>query len=344
MPARREVLAALGATTVAAAVPLRRARAAEVTLKLHHFLPPVSNAHRNMIEPWAKAVEAASEGRIAVEIYPSMQLGGRPPSLYDQVRDGVVDVVWTLPGYTPGRFRRIEVFELPFLPASAEATSQAAQRLYEEALADEFPGVRVLCVHTHGPGSFHLRDRAVRLVGDLEGLKIRAPTRVINRTLELLGAIPVGMPVPQVPEALSKGVVDGTVLPFEVTRPLKIHELVKYHTVFRGERGFYVATFLFAMNRERYESLPEDLRAVIDAHAGIDLARQFGRAMDEGEKPGIAAARERGNSFIEVAGEDLAGWIAASQPVVEEWVAGAEGFDGAALLARARELIAEYAG
>ncbi len=343
MPKRREVLGAVGALSLGAMFVPRPASAAEVTLKLHHFLPPVSNVHRNLLEPWARAVEQDSEGRIRVEIYPSMQLGGRPPSLYEQARDGVVDIVWTLPGYTPGRFPRIEVFELPFMAPSGEVASQAVQTVYEEAFPDEFPGVRVLCVHTHGPGSFHMRDHPVHRVSDLAGLKVRAPTRVINRTLEVLGAIPVGMPVPQVPEALSKGVIDGTVLPFEVTKALKVHELVHYHTMFRGDRGFYVATFLFAMNRDRYEALPDDLRAVIDRHSGLSLARDFGRAMDAGEAPGIEAARKRGNEFFIVEGELLGEWIRATDPVIDEWVAHAQGFDGAALLAAARKAIARFA-
>ena len=343
MPKRREVLGTLAASAVAAATPLRFARSAEVTLKLHHFLPPVSNAHRNLIEPWARAVREASEGRIEVEIFPAMQLGGKPPSLFDQVRNGVVDVVWTLPGYTPGRFPRIEVFELPFLPASAEITSQAVQALYEEALEDEFPGVRVLCLHTHAPGSFHSRAPIAELA-DLRGLKVRAPTRVVNRMLESLGAIPVGMPVPALPEALARGVVDAAVIPFEVVWPLKVHELVGNHTIFEGERGLYTATFLFGMNLERYRSLPGDLRRVIDAHSGIPLARQFGRAMDEGERPGLEAAKKRGNRFITVSGAALEEWIAATRPVVREWVAGASDFDGEALLARAEELVAAFAG
>ena len=120
----------LAASMLAAPALLRpgRARAAEVTLKLAHFLPPVAPAHAKLLKPWAEQVEAASDGRISIRIYPSMQLGGTPPQLFDQVRDGVADIVWTLPGYTPGRFPRLETFELPFLAApTAVVNAQAVQ-------------------------------------------------------------------------------------------------------------------------------------------------------------------------------------------------------------------------
>src|SRR5690606_12554640 len=110
----------------------------KVKLKVAHFLPPQSTAQTKLIEPWAKAITEQSGGRIEVEIYPSMQLGGKPPQLFDQVRTGVADVVWTLPGYTPGRFPKTEVFELPFMTSSAEATSQAVMELFNTHLQDEY--------------------------------------------------------------------------------------------------------------------------------------------------------------------------------------------------------------
>ncbi|WP_299390997.1 TRAP transporter substrate-binding protein [Pelagibius sp.] len=319
--------------------------AQEVTLRLHHFLPPPSTTHKDFIAPWAEKVEAESGGRIKIEIYPAMQLGGKPPQLYDQVRDGVVDIVWTLPGYTAGRFPTIEVFELPFMAASAEATSQAAQAFYEKHARAEFADVHPLMVHVHAPGTLHIRGTEVRSLEDLKGLKVRAPTRLTNIALKELGATPVGMPVPAVPEALSKGVVEGTMLPYEVTLPLKVHELTQSHTEVGGERGLYTAVFLFAMNKARYDALPEDLRQVIDANSGIPLAKKIGRLWDEAEAPGRDAAAKLGDSFHVIEGEELARWQAATAPVVDTWLASmAEaGKDGEALLAEARALVAQYA-
>lgn len=320
------------------------AHAQDVTLRVHHFLPPPSVAHSQFIEPWANQVMEESDGRIAVEIYPAMQLGGAPPSLYDQVRDGVVDVVWTLPGYTPGRFPLTEVFELPFMAGTAEATSQAAQAFYEENLADEYADVHVLMLHTHAPGTFHMRDDAFDSLDDIEGVSIRAPTRVINDALGALGAVPVGMPVPQVPEALSRGVVDGTVIPWEVARPLRVQELVCCHTEIDADRGFYTSVFLFAMNQDVYDGLPEDLRAVIDNNSGMALAQSIGRVWDEAEAPGRQAAVDAGNQFVVLSGDVVDEMGERTQGVTDAWVAETTdaGHDGAALLSRARELVDQH--
>jgi TRAP-type C4-dicarboxylate transport system substrate-binding protein len=227
------------------------ADAQEVTLRVHQFLPAQAPVPRNFIAPWAKKVEEESKGRIKVELFPTMQLGGSPPQLYDQAKDGVVDIVWTLPGYTPGRFPRTEAFELPFIAGNAEQTSQAAWDFYEKHLKDEFKEVKVIAVHTHGPGLIHAKGNGVRKLEDMKGMKLRAPTRIINELMKTLGATPVGMPVPQMPEALSRGVIDGTVVPWEVTTPLKVAELVNTHTTFAGNRSLYVAFFVFAMNQKK---------------------------------------------------------------------------------------------
>lgn len=336
----------LGGAAIAAMVTVgtTAAQAQDVTLRVHHFLPPPSVAHSQFIEPWANRVMEESDGRIAVEIYPAMQLGGAPPSLYDQVRDGVVDVVWTLPGYTPGRFPLTEVFELPFMAGTAEATSQAAQAFYEENLTEEFADVQVLALHTHAPGTFHMRDDPFETLDDLQGRSIRAPTRVINDALEALGAVPVGMPVPQVPEALSRGVVDGTVIPWEVARPLRVHELVCCHTEIDAERGFYTSVFLFAMNKDVYDGLPDDLRAVIDNNSGMALAQMAGQVWDEAEGPGRQAAVDAGNQFVVLSDAVVDEMGERTQGVIDDWVANttAAGHDGAALLSRARELVDQY--
>jgi len=321
------------------------AQTAEVTLRVHHFLPTPSTTHKDFIEPWSRKVEAESGGRIKIEIYPSMQLGGKPPALYDQVRDGVVDIVWTLPGYTAGRFPTIEVFELPFMAASAEATSQAAHEFYEKHGREEFGDVHPLLVHVHAPGSLHMRNKEVKTLEDLKGLKVRAPTRMTNAALEALGATPIGMPVPAVPESLARGVIDGAALPYEVTLPLKVHELTTSHTEIGGERGLYTAVFLFAMNKARYDALPEDLRRVIDDNSGTALAKQIGRLWDAAEKPGRDAAVAQGASFYTIEGAELARWQAATAGVTQAWITerNAAGQNGQALVDEATALIAKYA-
>jgi TRAP-type C4-dicarboxylate transport system substrate-binding protein len=275
-----------------------------------------------------------------------MQLGGSPPQLYDQAKDGVVDIVWTLPGYTPGRFPRTEAFELPFIAGNAEQTSQAAWDFYEKHLKDEFKEVKVIAVHTHGPGLIHAKGNGVRKLEDMKGMKLRAPTRIINELMKTLGATPVGMPVPQMPEALSRGVIDGTVVPWEVTTPLKVAELVNTHTTFAGNRSLYVAFFVFAMNQKKYDSLPADLKKVIDANSGKETSKWVGKVMDEGDAPGLEAAKKRNNTIVELDSKEVARWKEASQPVVDGWIKemDGKGANGKQLVEDARAMIAKYAG
>lgn len=318
--------------------------APEYRLRLHHFLPATSHTHVNFLAPWAKAVEADSGGRIVIDIFPAMQLGGKPPQLFDQAKDGIADIVWTLPGYSPGRFPIAEVFELPFMAGSAEATSQAISAFAARHLEEEFGDVHPILFHCHSPGSFHLRGHKVASLEDLANLKIRAPSRTINAALAVLGASPVGMPVPQVPQSLASGVIDGTLLPYEVTLPLKVHELVDHHTEIAGPQGFYTALFVLAMNKDRYTALPDDLKAVIDAHSGLAFAAKVGRSWDEAEQTGRDAAIAEGNTITQIPESALDDWREKTQPVIDDWVArmDAKGLDGAALLAEARALIKQY--
>lgn len=343
---RRRLLRAAGALAAAPAVlRVSRARAAEVTLRLHHFLPAVSNAHKLLLAPWAEQLGQASDGRLRVQIFPSMQLGGAPPQLYDQARDGVADIVWTLPGYTPGRFPRIEVFELPFVPArQAIVNSQAVQAFVEQQAAEEFKEVHLICAWAHDHGLIHA-NRPVRTMADLQGLKLRFPTRYAGEALQALGASAIGMPVPQVPEALAQGVIDGCVVPWEVVPAIKVHELVRNHTEIPGSPTLYTSTFVLAMNRPRYEALPDDLRAVLDEHSGMRLAKMAGEVWDQAAVPAEQLARERGNQIITLEEAEVQRWREVTAPVVEGWVAQAQakGLDGERLLAEARALLERFA-
>lgn len=321
--------------------------AQEVTLRLHHFLAPTSNVHAGYLEPWAKRVERDSDGRIDVQIYPSMQLGGAPQSLVDQVEDGVVDLVWTLPGYTAGRFPKSEVFELPFMSGKAEYSSQALCEYLGMHLEDEYGAMKVISLHTAGPGVFHTKGSPITSIEEMSGLQLRAPSRITTESLAALGAQPIGMPVPQVPESLSRGVIDGALLPWEVTVALRVAELVDSHTLFAGERGFYTSTFLFAMNPGSYRRLPDDLRAVIDANSIADSceeSRIAGANMDTGDRPGERLAQEQGNTIHIVPEDEVPQWQAAVQPVIDQWISSMDGAgaDGERMLQDARDLIEKY--
>ncbi|KAA5599589.1 TRAP transporter substrate-binding protein [Blastochloris sulfoviridis] len=351
MPSRRRIigLAGRGLAGALLASPAvlraRLARAAEVTLRLHHFLPPTTSGQVGFLAPWAKKIEAESEGRIRIDIFPSMQLGGKPPQLYDQARDGVADLVWTLPGYTAGRFPILETFELPFIADKrARVNALAVQDFADAHLGAELGEVKPLCVWAHDGGVIH-SSRQVAKLEDMKGLKLRFPSRLSGEALKALGAQAIGMPVPQVPEALSQRVIDGAVVPWEVVPAVKLQELVKFHTEFAGSPTFYVATFVLAMNRARYDGLPAELKAVIDANSGLAAAAMAGRSWDAASAEVRERVGTRGNTITTLPPEEVARWRAATEPVVSAWLAqmAARGLDGQRYLAAARAAIAKYA-
>lgn len=333
----------LAGTTALAAVLATGAMAQEVTLRMHQFLPAQANVPKNILVPWAERVMEASGGRIEIQHFPSMQLGGTPPQLIDQAIDGVADIIWTVAGYTPGRFPRAEVFELPFTMTDAGDMSAAYWALAEEQMMDQdFADFKVLGVWVHGPGVIHSAD-PIETPADLNGVKLRAPTRVTTKLFGNLGATTVGMPVPAIPEALSKGVVDGAVIPWEVTGALKVAELVENHTEFEGN-AIYTTSFIFAMNQDAYDALPEDLRAVIDANSGLEFSRMAGAQMQADDGPSREAALDAGNNVITISEADAAPWRDAAAATTAEWIAemNDKGIDGDALIARAQELLAEH--
>ncbi len=320
------------------------AMAQQVTLRLHQFLPPQATIPAKAIIPWAQKVEKESGGKIKVQMFHAMQMGGSPAQLFDQAKDGVADITWTVLGYTPGRFMKTEVFELPFLTGlSAEDSSRALFEYVQKNAMDEFSSVKLLTVHTHGPGPIHTKQPVTGLES-LRGMKIRGGTRIVNNMLVKLGATPVGMPVPAVTEALSKGVLDGATIPWEVVPSLKVHELVKHHTTFAGGNGLYVTTFALSMNKGAYDKLPADLKKVIDNNSGIETAAFFGRAMDEGDKTGRDIALKAGNKITELEPAEVQRWRRTASTVESDWVTevAKKGIDGKKLASEARALIAKY--
>ena len=323
------------------------ARAQEVTLKLHHFLPPMSPFHSKFMVPWAERVMKQSNGRIKIQVYPSMQLGGTPPQLYDQIKDGVTDIGWTVAGYSAGRFPAFEVFELPFMVNSASGGSHALWEYVQQNKLDksEFKDVKLLAVHQHDEPHFHMVDKPIKTLADLAGMKIRAPTRITNKLLTALGATPVGMPVTQVADALSKGVINGALLPWEVVPSIKVHELVKYHSeIDPKSQWLYATVFVFAMNPAKYASLPPDLKKIIDANSGAELSTWIGKMADDESLPARKQAVDRGNTFNTISMDELKAWEKAAQVVTEDWIKDLDkrGLDGKGLVNNARELIAKY--
>jgi TRAP-type transport system periplasmic protein len=342
---RRKTLALLGGA-IAAPLVLRYARAAEVTLKLSHMLPPVSLAHRRMFQPWAEKVKKESGGRIDVQIFPAMSLGGKPPDLVDQMRDGIADFAWALPAYQAGRFPVLETWTLPFLITNAEQTAQAIDEYMRSHGKEEWAFCQPLAWWCHGPGLVMTKGRKVENMGDLKGLRIRGGNQLIVQALSLLGANAQFYPVPEVPMQLSKGTSEGVVLPYEIVPAFKLHELLDHFAEMEsGGRHFYTFPFVFAMNRRKYESLPDDLRKVIDANSGPALSRQFGADFDYGDRVGRGLCEKAGARFTTIPKAEVERWRKTVEPLSQKMAEtlNRRNLDGKKLIAAADALLDKYA-
>ncbi len=331
----------LGATTFG--VSAISAAAQEVTLRFQHFVSPKSANPTYFMEPWARKIEEDSGGRIKVELFPFMQLGGKAPNQYDLIRDGAVDGGWVIPGYQPGRFPEAEAMEMPFMTTkSAEEASKAAWEFTQKHLMDDFADVKVIAAHMHGPGIIHKKGAALATASDISGLRLRGPSRPATLLLKKLGATPVGMPVPAFPEALSKGILDGGVITWEMSPSLKLNELTDSHTDVSGDKSLYNLYFIWAMNKGVYDGLPDDLKAVIDANSGLMASAWAGRAHDTGDVVGRKAMVDDGNEIATLSEEETAKIRKMGDEVIAEWIAEADakGLDGATLVNDARAAVA----
>jgi TRAP-type C4-dicarboxylate transport system substrate-binding protein len=237
------------------------------------------------------------------------------------------------------------VFELPFIMSNAEATSKAYWEYVQTMAPDEFKDTHVLALHVHGPGMFHSKDKLIKTPADLKGLKVRGPTRQVTKLLQSIGATPVGMPLPQIPDALSKGTIDACAIPWEVVPAVKVHELTKFHSEFPANSpALYTTTFVMAMNKAKYESLAPDLKKVIDNNSGLATSGMLGKVQQGNDVPGRKTASDRGNTIYQITPADTQEFVKLSSQVDDEWVAdmNKRGFDGKKLLESAKSLIAKH--
>jgi TRAP-type C4-dicarboxylate transport system substrate-binding protein len=299
-----------------------------------------------MLKTWCDNIAKDSNNRLNCQIYPAMQLGGTPPQLFDQAKDGVADVVWTVAGYSAGRFARSQVFELPFMMSNAGATSRAAWDFAQKYAQDEYKDVKLLAIHVHGPGVFFTKNKPITKIEDLKGLKVRGPTATVTKMLGMMGATPVGMPVPAVPEALSKGVIDGAVIPFEVAPGLKVHELTKFSTeTEKSSPALYTTVFVVPMNKAKYESLPADLKAVIDKNSGREFSAFLGSTQEGNDVPSRKVfADTAGYTMTTLAHSELERWKKATATLDDAWISdmNQRGFQGQAMYDDAVKMIKGY--
>jgi len=326
------------------------AQAAEYEFKLHHFLSPKAPAHTKMLVPWAQRIEQASNGRIKIEVFPSMALGGKPPQLPRQVRDGVVDMAWMVNAYAAGQFPRTEVFELPGVQqGDSSAVNLAMYQMYEEYLKPDFKGLFPLFQHVHGGQALHMADEKITSPAQLQGKKIRIPSRTGAWVLEALGASPVKTSVGEIPVALSKKVVDGAMIPWEIIPPLKIQKVTKYQiegpanpkSKFGLGKRLGTTSFQLAMNTKRWNKLPADIKKIFVDNSGAAWHQEVGEIWDGADAFGISIATKDGNEHVQLSEAQWARFEAKIAPVVERWIKemDSKGIDGHALYNRARFLV-----
>lgn len=319
--------------------------AQEVTLKFQHVWPAAGDTSRQAIQPWCDKIAAESSNKIKCQLFASMSAGGSAPQLVDRVKDGVDDVVMTLPSYTSGRFPSLEVFELPFMTYGAENSSKAVWEYAQRYSLKEFPGTKLLAVWVHDEGYIHNAGKQIKTMADLKGMKIRSPHRSGLKMLNALGASAVAMSIAGVQDGVSKGTLDGAMVPWEAAVDFRISDEAKFTTETPPSRpAMYTAVISLLMNQAKYDSLPADLKVVIDRNSGAQLSATMGKRWDSSLAPAKKVAQAKGNSIYVLPDTEVDVWMKTTAPVAEEWVSNAEkrGLPGKAMLQDARDLLKKY--
>ena len=343
--ARRTFLASSIGTAIAPAiVRVACADTPPITLKLHHAFSAVSGVHDKFLLPWTRKIETESGGRLHVDIFPSMQLGGAPATLFDQARDGSADIVWTSPTLTPGRFAKIETFELPFLPSRRALVSSRALTDFAAAnLQDEFRDFYTICFSCSDSAAIHA-TRPMRTTEDMKDFKLHVQTRLAAEAMLALAARPVMMPSAQLPAAITEHVVDGCLDPWHLVPPLRLNDLLRTHTEF-SDHSPSARTYVLAMNKASYERLPRELKSVIDSNSGQVAAAMAGAMWDQQAAAVANMVVERGDLIVTLLPEAVARWRKATEPVIDAWrkEMKEQKIDGGKLIAAANALLAKYA-
>jgi TRAP-type transport system periplasmic protein len=315
-PLQRSLWAA-GAMCVAAG-----AAQAQVVLTASSWLPPTHTLSETQKE-WCGLLEQRSAGKARCNILP--RAVSAPPATFDAVRNGLADLSFTVQGYTPGRFVLTQMAEVPFLGDSSEPASVAYQRIYSKhpAFAAEHQGVKVLSVFVHGPGIVFNTKRPIAKIDDLSGLKFRVGGGMVSEIGKALGMNVTLKPAPESYELLSTGVMDGTLFPAESIESFKIDKVIRHATTFPG--GLYNVSFVFMMNPAKYDSLPADVKKVVDELSGEFAARMFGRGWDKADRRGLAFMQASGVSFTKADPAFVKAVAEKTAPLEGNWAKAAEG-------------------
>jgi TRAP-type C4-dicarboxylate transport system substrate-binding protein len=338
---RRLVLAAAVAALVVAFAP--QPAVAQTVLTMSSWVPPTHHLTRDVLSVWAANVEKATNGRVKFQMLPKHP--SAPPGTFDAVRDGLVDVSFVTASYTPARHPLPLLGELPGAGATGEINSVAFSRIHWKYLqaANEYKGVKLLGVFTHGPGQIFTVGKPVRSVADLAGMKIRSGGGISESAAKVLGASPFFKPASDSYEILSSGIADGIFFPLESIKSFNLDKVVKYATLFPG--GFYSSSFGFFMNEDKWNKLPKQDQDAILSVSGEALARLAGRSWDAADRIGLESLKAANVTIIEASPEFVADVRKRTEPLVQEWIksANAKGIDGAKVYAEFHEELKKVA-
>jgi TRAP-type C4-dicarboxylate transport system substrate-binding protein len=302
-----------------------------IELKFSTGFSPKHTMQTKVFEPWAEKIKQLSDGKVEVTFFPGGALG-KTPDQYDLAEKGIADIAYTLQDYTPGRFTMTTVFELPFIVKSATSTSKAMWRVYEQfpEFRKEYRKVKVLGLFCHPAGNFNSVKKPIKTLEDLKGMKFRTASPHVTEALKIFEAIPVHMPITETYTALERGVVEGTVLPWEGNFVFKLAELLKYGT----ETDFYTMTMMVVMNQRKYDSLPEEIKKIIDETTGMAMSVEAGKVYDQTNAPMRQLCQKKGMQSMQLPLEEKKKLEELTLPLREKWVKNmeAKGLPGQAVL------------
>ena len=293
--------------------------AKDVQLKISHWVPP-SHPLQKALEEWAASVKKDSGGTITATIYPSQQLG-KAFDHYDMARDGIADMTFINPGYTPGRFPVIAAGELPFLMTNAKGGSVALDEWYRNYAAKEMKDVKFCLAFVHDPGSFHAVDKKIMVPSDIKGMKIRPAQGTIAEFMRLLGGTNVKASAPQVRDVLARHVADAVTFPWGSIVLFGIDKVTKYDL----EMPFYTTTFALVFNKAKYDAMDAKQKKVIDDHCNSKWAQKIASPWADFEHAGIAKLKAEKNHVVyTISDAQVAEWRKAAAPLEAKWAAGAK--------------------
>jgi TRAP-type C4-dicarboxylate transport system substrate-binding protein len=286
-------------------------------LRLSTFVPPVHVIYREILTPWSQDVAKATNGEVKVTLYPSMQLGGKPPELFRQAVDGVSDLVFTLPGYTSPAFPRTQMIELPGLKPDGLAATNMMWDLLDPYLLPEYEGTKVIALWGAEDAGLIGRSKPIKSLDDLKGMRMRAPSAAQAKQLEALGAVPIAMPITEVYQGLERGVLDGAMQPFSTIVDYRLGEVARAYTI--TGPAFGRSAFLVAMNRKKYDGLSPGARAAIDKLSGRSLSVKSTEVYIKRSAEGVESVRGKGE-VIQLSPAEQQRIGAALKPIIADWI------------------------